>query len=68
MTTNYFMGLIIDNAQGATTMFNLNAIIRSAIGSDGCGNLPEDVADLFYTAPFSMVDTKEVRVIIGEIE
>lgn len=66
MTTNYFTGLIIDEAH-ATHLFNLNAVIRSAIGSDGCGELPEDIADLFYTAPFVMLDTKETRVIVAEV-
>ena len=63
--TNEFTGTIIDNAY-ALHIAGLGKIVRNAIGADGCGELPEDIADLFCTMPFSMLDTKETRVIIEE--
>ena len=58
---NYFMGMIIDNVDGATLENYINAAVRTGLGTDGTGAIPEVFADLFIAMPFSML-TGEVRV------
>ena len=64
MNENYFMGLLLDEC--GFTQFDLNAKVRTALGSDGMGTLTERLTNIWelVAIPFTMFDgERRVRIV-----